>query len=105
MSSMTKNEIREEFWNGGLAIHAVSHKEAVLIAETLAELPGSEYVVGWWEKSSSHELEVCKYGQRVSYMPEFGWHVANGFAVREANIAELLSQPSGIKIQTIDDLI
>jgi hypothetical protein len=47
MSSMTKNEIREEFWNGGLAIHAVSHEEAVLIAETLAELPGSEYVVGW----------------------------------------------------------
>ena len=24
---MTKNEIREEFWNGGLAIHAVSHEE------------------------------------------------------------------------------
>lgn len=102
---MTKNEIREEFWNGGLAIHAVSHEEAVLIAETLAELPGSEYVVGWWEASSSHELEVCKYCQQVSYMPEFGWHVAHGLAVREANIAELLSQTSGMQIKTIDDLI
>lgn len=102
---MTENEIREEFWNGGLAIHAVSYEEAALIAKTLAELPGSECVVGWWKASSSHELEVCKYGQWVSYMLKFGWHVANGFAVREANISELLSQPSGIKIQTIDDLI
>ena len=102
---MTKNEIREEFWNGGLAIQAASHEEAAMIAEVLAGFPGSEYVIGWWEVSSSYELEVCKYDRRVSYMHVFGWHVANGFAVRNANISELLAQPSGIEIKTIDGLI
>ena len=102
---MTKNEIREEFWNGGLAIQAVSHEEAAMIAEVLAGFPGSKSVVGWWEASPSYELEVCKYCERVSYMKEFGWHVANGFAVREANISELLDGLYDIAIQTIDDLI
>ena len=102
---MTKNEIREEFWNCGLAIQAASHEEAAMIAEVLAGFPGSERVVGWWEASSSYELEVCKYDQRVSFMHGFGWHVANGFAVRDAKSAERLAQPSGIESKTIDDLI
>ena len=76
-----------------------------MIAEVLAVFPGSERVVGWWEASSSYELEVCKYDQRVSFMHVFGWHVTNGFAVRDANISELLAQPSGIEIKTIDGLI
>lgn len=45
---MTKNEIREEFWNGGLAIQAISHEEAAMIAEVPAGFPGSQYIVGWW---------------------------------------------------------
>ena len=102
---MTKNEIREEFWNGGLAIQAVSHEEATMIAEVLEGVPGSEYIVGWWEASSSYELEVCKYDRRVSYMHGFGWHVANGFAVRDENISELLAGTYHISIKTIDDLL
>lgn len=102
---MTKNEIREEFWNGGLAIQAISHEEAAMIAEVLAGFPGSQYVVGWWEASSSYELEVCKYDQRVSFMHRFGWHVANGFAVRDVNISELLAGTYHISIKTIDDFL
>lgn len=102
---MTKNEIREAFWNDGLAIQATSHEEAAMVAEVLDGFPSSDCIVGWWEVSPSYELEVCKYCDRVSYMQEFGWHVANGFAVREANISELLDGLYDIAIQTIDDLI
>lgn len=102
---MTKNEIREEFWNGGLAIQAISHEEAAMIAEVLAGFPGSQCVVRWWEASSSYELEVCKYDQRVSFMHGFGWHVAHGLAVRNVNISELLAGMYHISIKTIDDML
>ena len=102
---MTKNEIREAFWNDGLAIQATSHEEAAMVAEVLDGFPSSDCIVGWWEASPSYELEVCKYFDRVSYMQEFGWHVKAGIAIWEANISVLLDGLYDIAIQTIDDLI
>lgn len=102
---MTKNEIREAFWNDGLAIQATSHEEAVMIAEALDGLPTNNNIVGWWETSPKYELEVCKGWGQVCYMQEFGWHVANGMAKWEANISDLLAGTHNISIQAIDDLI